>query len=412
MNTKNLMYDDQYWYCVDSFAEEPIMLLQGSIGEYEVNGAVFAKELYSLQALGKKKVKILINSCGGSVIDGMSIYNAIMDTSMEVDTYNIGVCLSIAAVIFLAGNNRIMADYAKLMIHNPWNPDGSDDAGLEMMKEAIIKMLSKDSGNDKEIAAMMERETWMDAEEALKLGFATEIKKTTEKTVSTMESKPEVMDKFNFAKLIMNKYVAEAKEIKNDKPTMRKLTKDAEAKALLEAEALKVAAAKNESDEEIETEEEMEEAEDCKNDGEDIMDSNTEEIVDADGEDMMDKDEIIKNLKAELEVIKCELDVIKNAKAKVEKDAMDSKIITMLNANVKAGKIKADSLDTWKASAEKDYDFTVKLIEGLPINKTAVKFDVQDRQTPAAPSEKVHAYSAAMKMAELQKRNKDLRNKK
>ena len=238
---KNFMWDDQYIYCIDPNADEPILQLFDDIGNYEfcgISGSQVARELANLDLLGKTNINIIINSVGGSVTDGMSIYTTINRMKTPVTTYCGGFCLSIAAIIFLAGTNRIMADYGNLMIHNPYNRDNSIDEGLERARLSLIKMITKDKFDSQEIQELLNKETWMDAEEALKYGFATGIEKTIEKNKTIMLSKDKISAKHAFGNLIMNKFI---ESIKNKTTTeMGKLTKfntveELEAKLALKA---------------------------------------------------------------------------------------------------------------------------------------------------------------------------------
>ena len=133
-------------YCIDPSADEPILLINKHIG-YDadegmgIDGALFQQELLQLDALGKKRIQVWINSPGGVVMDGYNIYSTILKTKTPVDTYAVGGVASIAAVIFQAGRKRIMTDYAWLMYHNPFG--GDDKKMIETMKESIVKMIEQ-----------------------------------------------------------------------------------------------------------------------------------------------------------------------------------------------------------------------------------------------------------------------------
>lgn len=64
-------------------------------------------------------INVRINSPGGSVFDGMAIYNALTRHPGTVNTYVDGIAASIASVIMLAGKTISIADNAMVMIHNP-----------------------------------------------------------------------------------------------------------------------------------------------------------------------------------------------------------------------------------------------------------------------------------------------------
>ena len=170
-----------FMYCIDEMAEEPIMLIDKHIGiidgEVGIMGDQFASELLALDSMGKKRIQIWVNSVGGSVMDGMSIYNAILRTKTKVDTYNVGIAASTAGWIFMAGRKRYMNDYAILMLHEPYNPASAQaDKGLMAFSESIKTMISNRCKKSyDEISEMMSGETWLNAEECMEYGMCEEV---------------------------------------------------------------------------------------------------------------------------------------------------------------------------------------------------------------------------------------------
>ncbi len=131
-------------------------------------------------------ITVRINSGGGFAFDGIAIHSLLRQHDGKVTTVVQGIAASAASVIFMAGDERIMAEGAILMIH--------DASGLTMGTEAdhlqTAKMLGKLSnslagiyagrtkrGNDVERAAMRD-ETWLDGADAVEAGFATEATNT------------------------------------------------------------------------------------------------------------------------------------------------------------------------------------------------------------------------------------------
>jgi len=122
-----------------------------------------------------------INSGGGDVTVGYAIHDYLKGLDIEVNTKAVGICASIATVIFLAGKNRSMLPNAELMIHNPWvHPnqamEASDLEGLaQYMREEENKLANFYSGRlgaDKEtIEGLMKVETRMDLNESKSIGF-------------------------------------------------------------------------------------------------------------------------------------------------------------------------------------------------------------------------------------------------
>jgi ATP-dependent Clp protease protease subunit len=133
-----------------------------------------------------KQINVYINSYGGEVAEGLAIYNALKRHKAKVTTYCDGFACSIASVIFMAGEERVMSESSMLMIHNAWTwasgnaeqlRKQADD--LEKITQASVEAYKAHSSlSEEEIKALMDAETWILPEEALSYGFATKIEKT------------------------------------------------------------------------------------------------------------------------------------------------------------------------------------------------------------------------------------------
>lgn len=142
-------------------------------------GAVFQEELLALDQMGKKRIQVWINSPGGIVGDGWSIYNTILRTKTKVDTYCVGLAASIAGVIFQAGRNRIMMEGSVLMYHNPSSGDDADDEqvkALEAYKAALVtQVASRAKLLEKTVSDMMDKTSWILPSEALTSGLCDQV---------------------------------------------------------------------------------------------------------------------------------------------------------------------------------------------------------------------------------------------
>ena len=146
-----------------------------------------------LEALGDvDKIDVFINSYGGEVAEGLAIYNALKRHKAKVTTYCDGFACSIASVIFMAGDERVMNESSLLMIHNAWTYAAgnaeelrkqADD--LEKITQASVEAYKSHSTlTEKEIKKLMDEETWILPTEALEYGFATAIDKPENKNAS------------------------------------------------------------------------------------------------------------------------------------------------------------------------------------------------------------------------------------
>lgn len=156
----------------------------------EVSAANLSKQL---EALGDvDQIDVYINSNGGEVKEGLAIYNALRRHKAKVTTYCDGFACSIASVIFMAGDERIMSESSLLMIHNAYTYTVGNSAELRKQADDLDKITqasveaykSHSSLSEKEIKKLMDNESWILPEEALSYGFATTVDKTENENVS------------------------------------------------------------------------------------------------------------------------------------------------------------------------------------------------------------------------------------
>lgn len=154
----------------------------------EIGGGWFAYESVTakqfaadLKGLGKvKHLDIYINSPGGSVFEGLAIYNQLKRHRAQKTVYIDGLAASIASVIAMAGDEIVMPATAYMMIHKPSGvvmgtaEDMRDvAASLEKIETGIVAAYVDKTGQTAEkVAAMMADETWMTMDDAITLGFA------------------------------------------------------------------------------------------------------------------------------------------------------------------------------------------------------------------------------------------------
>jgi ATP-dependent Clp endopeptidase proteolytic subunit ClpP len=134
-----------------------------------------------LKALGDVKVlNVFINSVGGSVMDGVAIYNQLKRHRAEIRVQVDGLAASIASVIAMAGDSIVMSKNALMMIHDPWGfAVGTAEEmrkaadALDKMKTTIVDTYVARTGQKQsDVTAWMTAETWFTADEAVENGFA------------------------------------------------------------------------------------------------------------------------------------------------------------------------------------------------------------------------------------------------
>lgn len=159
------------------------LLIYSDIGDSFFGDSVSAISVKAqLDKMPEGDLSVRINSPGGSVFDGFAIYNLIKQRPGNTTVYVDGLAASAASIIAMAGDTIVMANNALMMIHDPWamamgSADEMRDTAnlLDKIKGSIVSTYASRTGVDgDEVATMMANETWMNASEAIELGFATE----------------------------------------------------------------------------------------------------------------------------------------------------------------------------------------------------------------------------------------------
>lgn len=132
-------------------------------------------------------ITVHINSNGGEVKEGLAIYNALK--TRNVTTVCEGFAASAASLVFMAGKRRVMNAASLLFIHQAivsayGNPDELEKVAsdLRTITEAAANAYKEGGVNisDEELTKMLKAESWIKAEDALEMGFATEIAEAEE----------------------------------------------------------------------------------------------------------------------------------------------------------------------------------------------------------------------------------------
>ena len=174
----------KFWNWVRDADGNRTLLLNGTIAQEtwygdEVTPCLFREEL----AGGAGDITVWINSPGGDVFAAAQIYNMLMDYPHDVTVKIDALAASAASVIAMAGTKVLMSPVAMMMVHNPATIAIGDSEEMQRaidmlaeVKESIMNAYEIKSGLSRhKISQLMDAETWMNAKEAVKLGFADEI---------------------------------------------------------------------------------------------------------------------------------------------------------------------------------------------------------------------------------------------
>ncbi|UCD29081.1 MAG: ATP-dependent Clp protease proteolytic subunit [Planctomycetota bacterium] len=168
----------------DMLLENRIIFLAGPISER--TASIVIMRLLYLQSIKKDQpINLYINSPGGLVDQTLAVYDTMQFLGCDVATYCIGQAASGAAIILAAGTKgqRYALPNAKVMLHQPYSGISGQAEDIRIQAEEVLKdkkllndILAKHTGQDSEkIAREIERDRFMNAQEALEYGIVDEI---------------------------------------------------------------------------------------------------------------------------------------------------------------------------------------------------------------------------------------------
>lgn len=159
---------------------ERVVWLGSEIDNHMANNIV--QQLLHLQFEDDKKpITLYINSPGGSIVDGMAIYDTIRRSSCPVHAVVAGMAASMGAVILSGckkGQRHILA-HGEVLLHQPLGGARGQATDVEIsanrilkMKKTLLTLLAANTGHTYEkLAEDCDRDYWLDAEEAVKYGI-------------------------------------------------------------------------------------------------------------------------------------------------------------------------------------------------------------------------------------------------
>ena len=125
------------WYEFRAQAKGAEIVIYDEIGAFGIPARAFLDELKALGPVGELTVRI--NSPGGSVFDGVAIYNALKRHDATITIWIDGIAASIASMIAMAGDGVVMPENAMLMLHDPSALVIGTAADMRGMAEALDK---------------------------------------------------------------------------------------------------------------------------------------------------------------------------------------------------------------------------------------------------------------------------------
>lgn len=164
--------------------KERIIFLGEDVNPHTAN-LVVAQMLFLAAEDAKKDITFYINSPGGSVYDGMAIYDTMQYVKNDIQTVGIGLQASMGAFLLSSGTKgkRMILPHSKVMIHQPSSGTRGKVTDMEIdlkeslrVKHLLNEIMSKNTGQPlRKVEEDADRDYWMTAEEAKKYGLVDKV---------------------------------------------------------------------------------------------------------------------------------------------------------------------------------------------------------------------------------------------
>jgi ATP-dependent Clp protease protease subunit len=167
--------------------KQRVVLLEGGVDDAMASIACASLLYLKSEASGRPDdpITVHVNSPGGSVLAGLAIYDTMRSIKPEITTIGYGMQASMGSILLVAGDHRKMTRNSKYMIHQPLSGGGERTQQTDILLNAdLITRLREDltdiyvrhTGlNHKYWDIVLERDTWLTAEQAKKMGVIEEI---------------------------------------------------------------------------------------------------------------------------------------------------------------------------------------------------------------------------------------------
>ena len=168
--------------------EDRIIFLGEDVNEHTAN-VIVAQLLHLANEDPDKDISLYINSPGGSVYDGLAIYDTMNFIKPDVATYGIGLQASMGAFLLSSGakGKRFILPNSRVMIHQPSSGTQGKVTDQEIslresirIKKLLHEILAKNTGKKfSQIEKDADRDYWMEAKEAVAYGLADKVLKNS-----------------------------------------------------------------------------------------------------------------------------------------------------------------------------------------------------------------------------------------
>ena len=179
-----------FWKFRNVADKDPELMLYGEIADqdcwWDDNATSPVQFKQDLEALGApNNINVRINSVGGDVFAAHAIYNILKSNPANIIAVVDGLCASAATIVAMAADKIVMPSNSVMMVHKPsamlfgsYNSDDMDKMSetLDIVQNSIVAAYVAKTGRDpKDLAALMDQEKWMTAQEAKDEGFCDDV---------------------------------------------------------------------------------------------------------------------------------------------------------------------------------------------------------------------------------------------
>ncbi len=170
--------------------KDRIVFLDGEIDDH-VASIVIAQLLHLEQEDPNKDIQFYINTPGGVITAGMAIYDTMQFIKPDVSTICVGIAASMGSILLSGGakGKRFILEHSEVLIHQPLGGVRGQASDMEISVKQIMKskdmlcsIISQNTGKKKDVVLKdMDRDYYMDANEAMKYGIVDKIIKPRKK---------------------------------------------------------------------------------------------------------------------------------------------------------------------------------------------------------------------------------------
>lgn len=164
--------------------EDRIIFVGGEVETHMVN-SIIAQLLFLEKKDPDKDIVMYINSPGGEVYSGMAIFDTMQQIKCDVQTVCTGLAASMGSMLLVGGTKgkRFILPHSRVMIHQPSSGTRGQVTDMQIaveeglkLKKILTQIMADRTGQSYEkVAADMERDRWMDPQEALEYGIVDKI---------------------------------------------------------------------------------------------------------------------------------------------------------------------------------------------------------------------------------------------